>query len=361
MEQHGKQLKVQDKLKMKEKEITNELPKISIIILTYNGKRHFKECFESLEQLNYPKDKLEVIVVDNASTDGSVEYVKKNFPYIKILQLDKNYGYAGGNNRGSEIVNGEYIVFLNQDIIVDNDWLIELMKCLRTDTNIKICGSKNLRKGENNVLTFGGYLTIVGGGTSENILDVPQIKKEKDLVPMGYAVGSSLLVEKNVFEHLGGFDEIYFMYNEECDLCWRAWIYGYKVSVLPSAIVWRNADNDSKKREKFLFHIIKNQLMSVLKNFELHNVIYALLISFLYNSFQIIKYLLLRRPHSVVDIIKAHLFVIRNLLEILKKRRIIQKNRKISDKELYKMGLILPLSKSIKKEIELSKRDYYGI
>jgi len=94
---------------MNEKEITNELPSVSIIILTYNGKRHLKECFESIEQLNYPKNKREVIMVDNASSDGSVEYIKKNFPSIKILHLSKNYGYAGGNNRGSEIANGEYI------------------------------------------------------------------------------------------------------------------------------------------------------------------------------------------------------------------------------------------------------------
>ncbi len=345
---------------MNEKEITNELPSVSIIILTYNGKRHLKECFESIEQLNYPKNKREVIMVDNASSDGSVEYIKKNFPSIKILHLSKNYGYAGGNNRGSKIANGEYIVFLNQDIIVNSNWLFELINSMQENTDIKICGSKNLQKDKNKVLTFGGYLTIVGGGTGENIVDATQ-KIQKDTRLIGYAAGSSLVVEKKAFEYLSGFDETYFMYDEECDFCWRAWLYGYKVAVLPSAIVWRNADNDSKKREKFLFHIIKNQLMSVLKNFELHNLIYALLISFFYNSFQIVKYLLLRRPHSIADIIKAHLFVIRNLPEILKKRKIIQKNRKISDKELYEMGLILPLSESIKKEISLSKREYHGI
>ncbi|CEG13936.1 hypothetical protein MSIBF_A730001 [groundwater metagenome] len=348
---------------MNEKKITIELPLVSIIVLTYNGKGHLKECFESLENLNYPKDKYEVIMADNASSDGSVEYVKKNFSSIKILLLDKNYGYAGGNNRGSEIANGRYIVFLNQDIIVNNNWLIELIESMQRNTDIKVCGSKNLQKGENKVLTFGGYLTVVGGGTSENTLDAPQERKKekKPLLLIGYAVGSSLLVEKKAFEYLGSFDETYFMYDEECDLCWRAWLYGYKVAVLPSAIVWRNADDNSKKREKFLFYIIKNQLMSVLKNFEIHNLIYAIIISFLYNLFQILKYLLLRRPKSIIDIIKAHLFVMRNLPEVLKKRKIIQKNRKISDKELYKMELILLLLKSIKKEIDLSKRDYHGI
>lgn len=345
---------------MNEKETNKELPIVSIIVVTYNGKKYLKECFESLEKLSYPKDKYEVIMVDNASFDDSVEYVRRNFPSIKIFQLSKNYGYAKGNNEGAKLAKGEYIIFLNQDIIVDSNWLFELINLTQRNTNIKICGSKNLQKGKNKILTFGGYLTIVGGGTSENIIDTTQ-EIEKDTRLIGYAVGSSLLVAKKSFEYLGGFDETYFMYNEECDLCWRAWLYGYKVAVLSHAIVWRNADNTSRKRERFLFHIIKNQLISVLKNFEFHNVIHALIISFFYNSFQIIKYLLLQHPRSVIDIINAHIFVIKNLSEIYKKRKIIQQNRKISDKELYKMGLILSLSKGIKKEIELSKRDHYGI
>ncbi len=334
------------------------LPFVSIIVLNYNSKKHLKECFESLEKLNYPKDRYEVIMPDNASTDDSVEYVKENFPSVKILELYYNYGYAGGNNKGAEITEGKYIVFLNPDTKVHSDWLGELIKPALVDKTIKICGCKEMKYSEENVLSgFGGYLTIIGGGTKEK----NAFLKDENYIFAGYATGASLLIEKEIFEKMGGFDENYFMHHEEVDLCWRGWIYGYKTALVPTSRIWHKEEKFSKKREKFLFHIVKNQLMSVLKNFELRNVISALIISFFYNSFQIVKYLLLRRPRSITDIIKAHLFVIRNLSKIFEKRRIIQRNRKISDKELYKMGLILPLSKSIKKEIDLSKRDYYGI
>ncbi|PKP60188.1 MAG: hypothetical protein CVT89_00365 [Candidatus Altiarchaeales archaeon HGW-Altiarchaeales-2] len=335
-----------------------ELPFVSIIVLNYNCKKHLKECFESLERLNYSKEKYEVIMPDNASIDDSVKYVNDNFPWVKVSELNKNYGYSGGNNRGAGYAIGEYIVFLNPDTKVDGNWLIELIKPLLDNKNIKIGGSKHLTYYKEQILSFGGDLTVIGGGTINKKIF---FEYDKEYVNAGYAMGTSLLIEKKIFEELGGFDNDYFMYNEEVDLCWRAWIQGYKTSIALTSRLWHKEENFSKKREKFLFHIIKNQLMSVLKNFELHNVIYALIISFFYNSFQIVKYLLLRRPHSIADIIKAHLFVIRNLPEIFKKRRIIQKNRKISDKELYKMGLMLPLSKSIKKEIDLSKREYNGI
>jgi len=338
--------------------MTIDKPFVSIIVLNYNGKKWLKDCFESLRNLEYPKDKYEVIMGDNASTDDSVEYVKENFPWVKILELDKNYGYAGGNNRCTKIAKGGYIIFLNPDTKVDANWVMELVKPVLIDKNIKICGSKNLHMENNKVLAFGGSLTNIGAGTCENKLNKTNI--EKEYIFIGYGIGSSLLVEKKIFENIDRFDETYFMYNEETDLCWRAWIYGYKVAVSLHASIYRKTDIESKKREKFLFHIIKNQLMSVLKNFELYNLIYSLVISFFYNLFQIVKYSLLKRPHNIINIIKAHLFVIKNLPEIFKKRRKIQKNRKISDKELYKMGLILPLSKSIKKEIELSKMELHG-
>ena len=337
------------------------LPLVSIIIVNWNGKKWLKDCFESLEKLDYPKDKYEVIMGDNASSDDSVEFTDKNFPWIKILKLDNNYGFAEGNNKCAKIAKGEFLVFLNNDTFVDKNWLIELVNSVIKDKSIKICESLE-KPYANNIkefLFYKRYLTLLGSGVKDKCIE----SIDKCYIE-GYALGSSLMIEKKLFDHLDGFDESYFMYGEEVDLCWKAWIMEFKSMMIQSSIYYHKGCGDShsvKTRKSFCMHNTKNRMMNILKNFEFHNVIYAILISFLYNSFQIIKYLLLRCPHSVIDTIKAHLFVIRNLPEIFKKRRIIQKNRKISDKELYKMGLIFPLSKSIKKEINLSKREYYGI
>ncbi len=335
-------------------------PFASIIVLNYNGKKWLKECFESLEKLNYPRDKYEVIMVDNASFDDSVVYIKKTFSHVKLLELNKNYGFAEGNNKGTKYAKGEYIIFLNNDTKVDKDWLIELVNSVTSDKTIKICESLEKPYNYNRVKSpfYKRYLTIIGSGMKgeqNEYIDGWSIE--------GYANGSSLMIEKKLFDYIGGFDDSYFMYHEEVDLCWRAWIMGFKTVLVPTSIYFHKGCDDYhsiRTREIFCMHNTKNRMINILKNFELHNVIYALIISFFYNSFQIVKYLLLRQPNSVVDIIKAHLFVIRNLPEILRKRRIIQQNRKISDKELYNMELILPFSKSVKKEIKLSKKEYHG-
>ncbi|PKP60635.1 hypothetical protein CVT91_04710 [Candidatus Atribacteria bacterium HGW-Atribacteria-1] len=335
------------------------LPTVSIIVVNWNGEKWLRHCFESLENINYPKDNYEVIIVDNTSSDDSVEFTRKNFPWIKILKLDRNYGYAGGNNKGAKIAKGEYILFLNNDTRVDENWLIEIVKPFIEDKTIKICGSREKPYDNSKFPLYTTYITLTG---------CPLIKEWMGYINKWYyeacAKGSSLMIKKKLFDDIGGFDESYFMYSEETDLCWRAWLMGFKTVNVPSSVYYHKGCGDSHSlitQEKFCMHITKNHLINILKNFEFHNLIYALLISFFYNSFQIFKYLLLRRPHSIADIIKAHLFVIRNLPKILKNRKIIQKNRKISDKELYKMGLILPLSKSIKKEINLSKKEYNGI
>lgn len=353
-------MKNQKNIKVSKEKMSKNLPTVSIIVVNYNGKKWLKECFESLEKLDYPKDKYEVIMVDNASSDDSVEFARKNFSWIKILKLDKNYGFCKSNNEGAKIAKGEYLVFLNNDTYVDKDWLIELVNSVTSDKTIKICESLEKPYNYNRVKSpfYKRYLTIIGSGMNG------EQNEYIDGCPIeGYAQGSSLMIEKKLFDYIGGFDDSYFMYNEEVDLCWRAWIMGFKTVLVPTSIYFHKGCDDYhiiRMREIFCMHITKNCMINISKNFELHNVIYALIISFFYNSFQIVNYLLLRRPNSVVDIIKAHLFVIRNLPEILRKRRIIQQNRKISDKELYNMGLISPFSKSVKKGIKLSKKEYHG-
>ena len=142
----------------------DNLPFISIIVVNYNGKHFLGECFASLENLEYPKDKFEVILVDNASTDGSVQYVRENFSRVNILQLDKNYGFCKPNNDGVKLANGEYVVFLNNDTVVTKEWLFELVKGALSEEQLASCASKMLYYDRRNAInTAGGKLTIIGG------------------------------------------------------------------------------------------------------------------------------------------------------------------------------------------------------
>jgi GT2 family glycosyltransferase len=118
------------------------VPLVSVIIVNWNGMQYLERCLSSLRNSNYAHQKMEIIVVDNNSSDGSVDFVKKLFPDVSLLELDKNYGFTGGNNRGVKVARGELLVFLNNDTLVDENWLVELVKAANSDKQIGICGSK---------------------------------------------------------------------------------------------------------------------------------------------------------------------------------------------------------------------------
>ena len=131
-------------------------PFVSIITVNFNGIFFLKTLFDSIACLNYPKEKLQVIMVDNGSTDGSVSYVKSNYPFVEILKMNKNLGFAGGNNEGARAARGDYIAFINNDCAVEKDWLSSLVRTMREKEaqNIKIGGAGS------KVLFYFKYLSL---------------------------------------------------------------------------------------------------------------------------------------------------------------------------------------------------------
>ena len=331
----------------------NELPFVSIIVLNYNGKKWFKECFESLEKLNYPKDKYEVVMGDNASTDDSVKYVKENFPWVRILQFDKNYGFCKGNNLCAKEAKGEYLVFLNNDTFVDKDWLNELVKGVLSEKNVISCACKMLTPNSELVDYAGGLISISGCGFYEGYLDADN-KKYNNQKYTGFGCGAGVLIQKEFFIKTGGFDEYYFYTGEEMDLGFRVWTYGYKVLFVPSAILHhyrgKTGSMSGGVTPAAFFLVTRGKLYFVLKNFELQNVIFGLILQII-KSFGIMLYTLLNKNvYQVVPTINAFIFVIKDLEKIFIFRKNFQKNRKLSDNELYKKGII----KGIKTYIALT-------
>ena len=131
-------------------------PFVSIITVNFNGIFFLKTLFDSIASLNYPKEKLQVIMVDNGSTDGSVSYVKSSYPFVEILKINKNLGFAGGNNEGAKAARGDYIAFINNDCAVEKDWLSSLVRTMREKEaqNIKIGGAGS------KVLFYFKYLSL---------------------------------------------------------------------------------------------------------------------------------------------------------------------------------------------------------
>lgn len=118
-----------------------DYPSISIITVNYNGLRFLKNLFNSISNLNYPEDKIQVIMVDNGSTDGSVEFVRSNFPEVEVLVLNKNSGYAGGNNEGFKRASGQYVALINNDCTVDQDWLTAMVNTMNPSSSESMVGA----------------------------------------------------------------------------------------------------------------------------------------------------------------------------------------------------------------------------
>ena len=339
------------------------LPLVSIIIVNWNGKKWLKDCFESLEKLDYPKDKYEVIMGDNASTDDSVDYAKENFPRVKILQFDKNYGFCKANNLCAKEAKGEYVVFLNNDTIVDTLWLKILVEGALSKKDVISCVGKMLKPytiDGQNVIDYAGGRLFVGGGEYVGIYDTD--KKEYNVPKYtGFGCGAGVLVQKKFFLKIGGFSEIYFAGTEEAELGLRIWQYGYRVLYVPSAIMIhiRVGTFGSVESPMIVFVNIRNPLYFILKNFEIRNVVLGLFYHlFISSASRFFISFLLGKFYVCSNIIKAYIFFIKNIKDleyVFQERRKIQKNRLLSDDELYKIGVISPFSEKLKASFKAFK------
>ena len=314
-----------------------------MLVLNFNGLKHLDECFRTLEQLNYPN--FEIVLVDNASTDGSVEYVQKNFPWVKLVVHQENLGFCEGYNQSIEYADGEYLAFLNNDTAIDANWLSELITAA-DEQQADICGSKILFYDEPQLTNhIGAKITPIGSGYD---LGFGQKDSQSDQEPVivAAACGAAMLIKKETFLKLGGFDPDYFAYFEDLDLCWRAWLYGYRVILVPKSVIYHKFGGSwgsSRRSEARTFHGQKNRLANIIKNLETINVIKGLLVSLIYDIILIVKFCTAGKFGNVLALIRGTLYFVRELPKTLRKRREIQRNRSVSDKLLYLLGLIASL------------------
>ncbi|MBO3809821.1 MAG: glycosyltransferase family 2 protein, partial [Candidatus Brockarchaeota archaeon] len=216
-------------------------PRISVVILNYNGLRFLETCLKSLLSSTY-RD-FETILVDNGSKDGSIEYLEKNFskePRFKIVPLGKNYGFAMGCNIGYKYTSpsSEFIFFLNNDTEIEYDCLEKIIRRMEKDASIGAAQPKiRSMKDKKKIDAVGGIMDYYGRTwfLGSNDYDYGQY----DSVSQTFHInGAAIVVRRSVVEKIGLFDPAYFMYYEETDLCWRIWLAGYKVAVIPEAVVY---------------------------------------------------------------------------------------------------------------------------
>lgn len=333
----------------------NSNPQVSIIIPNYNGKIHLEECLKSLQTIEF--DDYEIVFVDNASNDGSVEFIKENFPDVNILSLKWNYGFAEGCNLGVEKSRGEYIVFLNNDTKVDALWLKELVMAAEKNGDNHIYSSKVLFYDEpEKINTIGGIITPMGSG-----LDINFRKKDKNKYNKVRLVaspsGCSMLVKKSLFLGMGGFDKDYFAYLEDVDFGWRCWLNGHRTYYIPESIVYHKYGSTGGKIDTpfRVFNVQKNRLFNILKNFSLSNMIKGFFISLIFDLVRIFTFLVHGNFSLISAVLKGNYAFLKGIPYTLPKRKFIQKTRQMSDKEMKEMDLIASLNWCLKEYNRLGK------
>lgn len=316
--------------------MSNDLPLVSVIIVNYNGKAHLEKCLLSLMQNDYGN--YEIILVDNNSVDSSVEFVQKNYPSIKVVKLEKNLGFAEPNNLGAKESKGDFLLFLNNDTIPNPNFITELVKVAK-DPEIAICQSL-LLKPDGTIDSSGDFVDMYGRAYSsrEKAITVRQILSAR---------GASMMIRKDRFWEFGGFDKNFFASFEDVDLGLRAWIWGYRVVLVPSSVVYHlGGQTIQKLSSEISFHGVKNTLLLRLTNFETSFAIRCIIALFFVNAIRkifgiSIKDLEQSRPLPSFKIIfRGLLWIMKNSTYVIHKRKIINSKRTRSTKELIKMGLI---------------------
>jgi len=239
-----------------------KLSLVSIITVNYNGKKFLKDCFDSLYNLNYPKTKLEIIMVDNGSSDGSVEFVKKNFPKVKIILNDIN-NYCRANNLGIKMAKGEFIALINNDTKVDRKWLINLIEVMIKDKKIGMAGSKILLM--DGTIQNAGHVELPDFYWAERGFGEEKDKYDK-MEEMSSLCGASVIFRREVFDKIGLLDEDFVIYFEDVDMATRVKKAGWKVVYIPVSIIY-HAFHGTGDNELSQFYIERNRLLYIAKHF----------------------------------------------------------------------------------------------
>lgn len=255
-----------------DRQVWPQLPPVSVVVLNYNTCEHLEACFKSLRQLLYPRDRLEVILVDNASTDGSAAYIRANFAEVKQVLNEQNYGFSKGNNIGAQQAAGELVAFLNPDMRVDRRWLVEAVKPFLAETEVAAVGSKILSWDGKSIDFAGGAANFYGYGYQAGLGQAASVEVEP--APVLFACGGAMVTRRQVFLDAGGFDEDFFAFYEDVDLGWRLWAMGHKVILAPLSVTYHlhhgawNKVNQHKR--KVLYE--RNAFFVMLKNYDEENL-----------------------------------------------------------------------------------------
>ncbi len=331
-------------------------PSVEVVIVSYNCRQILEPCLRSVREQDYPN--VRCTVVDNASRDGTAEYVRAEFPEVNLIASAENLGFAGGNNLAFHRSTADYVALLNQDAVARRDWLTELVRVAERDPSIAMVGSKMMMLRCPTIFNSTGIsMNRIGFPVDRQIGD-----KDEDPSPLPEeifgACGGALLVRGPVLRELGGFDDAFFMYFEDMDLSWRIWLSGRKIVYAPLAVVHHDWHGDlgggGERRSEAEFnaktarrrvHCERNRLQTMLKNYSLRSLCAVLPDAWRYDRVRLASIRAALQRGAAPEYFRMVEQAIRgawrwNLLHlpsIWRRRRAAQRWRRVGDAELARL------------------------
>lgn len=316
---------------------THVAPHVAVLVLGYNDRENLAVTLASASKQTYTNYQL--FFIDNASQDGSLEYVAHTFPKITCLPQTKNTGYAGAYARVLRQIfkqNFDAAVLLNPDVRVDRNWLKELTASAYQDPTIGFAQPKIFLwdDKQDQANTFGNEIHYLGFGFCGHYGKTDSLEYEEDR-PITYASGASLFVKREAYLQIGGIDKDFFCYLEDQDLVWRGHLFGWKSVLSARSFMWHQYVFKDPSRSRWKFEIYeRNRFYFILKNYSLKLI---LLISPMFILMELGMLGNALFQGYFWDKLKAYRGVSKHAPALIKKRTWIQKHRRVSDRSLIRL------------------------
>ncbi len=336
-------------------------PLVEAMVLAYKSKDYISPCLDSLLQQDWPN--LKITVMDNASGDGTADFVRKHYPTIEVLASDVNLGFAAGHNVLFDRTRADYVVLLNHDAVARRNFITELVAAAEAKPDGAVFGSKMLMRRCPTIYNSTGIVMHESGFAYDR--DIGRMDRSTATEPERiFAVcGGALMVRGSVLREIGGFDPAFFMYVEDVDLCWRARIAGHEVYYVPTSVCVHDWHGDlaaagkpksvegeaviAEREGRRRFMIERNRLLAVAKNYDKHNYkrIWRALKAYDRGRMEALADHVRRgggaMPQKVLEAVRAaHDYFRKHALSVWWTRRKIQKLRRVPDASY--LSLIVP-------------------
>ncbi len=323
---------------------------LAIAILNWNGKKLLKRFLPAVIE-NSPE--ADVFIIDNASTDGSQKYIKKNHPKVQLIQLDTNFGFAGGYNRGLKKINAELVCLLNNDVLVKEKWLTPILNHFKTNPKTAVAQPHIMSLNRPEYFEYagaaGGFIDRLGypycNGRIFNYIEKDNGQYDQDK-KVFWASGACFFIRKAKFEALGGFDEDFYLHMEEIDLCWRVFNENLEVYSLYKSKVYHLGGGTLALSPRKTYLNFRNSLYLLLKNLPEKRFL-RIVERLIWDGFVIFLFIFRLEFKNALAVLNAHFSFYKNFNRLTSKKVNSQSVRSYFSIKFLPVRYLFPKKKKI--------------